>query len=58
MEPVCQHLGIGDVQKDVDFVIEHVLADLKLTDFERISPILDGVAQEFGSMIVGLTEAA
>jgi HD-like signal output (HDOD) protein len=53
---VCQHLGIGDVQRDVDFSIERVFADLGLNDFERISPILDTVQCETESMMAGLQD--
>ncbi len=53
---ICQHLGIGDVQKDIDFTIEHVFADLKLADIDRISPILESVSQEVGRLMIGLNE--
>ncbi len=54
---VCQHLGIGDVQRDIDFSIEHVFADLELADVDRVSPILDTVTREIECMMAGLHEA-
>jgi hypothetical protein len=54
---VCQHLGIGDVQRDIDFSIEHVFADLDLADVARVSPILDTVSREVDCMMAGLHEA-
>jgi HD-like signal output (HDOD) protein len=54
---VCQHLGIGDVQRDIDFSIEHVFADLDLADVTKVSPILDTVTREVDSMMAGLHEA-
>jgi HD-like signal output (HDOD) protein len=54
---VCQHLGIGDVQRDIDFSIEHVFADLDLADVDRMSSILDTVTSEVEGMLAGLHEA-
>jgi HD-like signal output (HDOD) protein len=54
---VCQHLGIGDVQRDIDFSIEHVFADLDLADVAKVSPILDTVTREVDSMLAGLHDA-
>jgi HD-like signal output (HDOD) protein len=51
---VCQHLGIGDVQRDIDFSIEHVFADLGLNDTDRMATILDTVTSETESMMAGL----
>ena len=51
---VCQHLGIGDVQRDINFTIEHVFVDLELADTGRITPILETVAREFESLMAGL----
>jgi HD-like signal output (HDOD) protein len=55
---VCQHLGIGDIQRDIDFNIEHVFVDLGLTDVERIAAILDSVKEEVDKLMVGLPAAA
>jgi HD-like signal output (HDOD) protein len=54
---ICQHLGIGDVQKDIDFSIQHVFADLELADVTRVSPILDLVTREIECMMAGLHDA-
>lgn len=54
---ICQHLGIGDVQRDVDFSVEHVFADFQIADFARISPILDTVTCEFESLMAGLHQS-
>ena len=54
---VCQHLGIGDVQRDIDFSVEHVFADLGLADVARMAPILDRVTREIECMLDGLHEA-
>jgi HD-like signal output (HDOD) protein len=51
---ICQHLGIGDVQRDINFSIEHAFADLNLADTDRIEPILDTVTRELESLMVGL----
>lgn len=51
---ICQHLGISDVQRDVDFSIEHVFADLDLADVDRMAPLLETVARETESMLAGL----
>jgi HD-like signal output (HDOD) protein len=51
---ICQHLGIGDVQRDIDFSIEHVFADLDLADVNKVSPILDTVTREIECMLAGL----
>lgn len=54
---VCQHLGIGDVQKDIDFTIEHAFADLGLSDHEQIAAILETVQSEVEALMVGLKDA-
>jgi HD-like signal output (HDOD) protein len=54
---VCQHLGIGTDQKDVNFSIAHVFADLGLADLDTMTPILESVAQETESMLAGLHDA-
>ncbi len=54
---ICQHLGIGDVQRDIDFTIQHVFADLKLTDIDRISPLVERVSEEFEHLVTGLQVA-
>ena len=54
---ICQHLGIGDIQRDIDFSIEHVFADLDLADVARMSPILDTVTREVECLLAGLHEA-
>jgi HD-like signal output (HDOD) protein len=51
---ICQHLGIGETQRDIDFTVEHVFADLKLADWERMTPILESVGQEVERLMVGL----
>jgi HD-like signal output (HDOD) protein len=53
---VCQHLGIGDTQRDIDFSIEHVFADLDLADIDRMEPILEIVTRETESMMAGLRD--
>jgi len=53
---VCQHLGIGDVQRDINFTIEHVFADLNLADVAQMSPILDTVTREIEGLMAGLHE--
>ncbi len=53
---VCQHLGIGGVQRDIDFSIEHVFSDLELNDVETMAPILDRVTRETESMLAGLQD--
>ena len=54
---VCQHLGIGDVQREIDFTIEHAFVDLKIADRDVMSGILDTVSAEFGSLMSGLRAA-
>lgn len=51
---ICQHLGIGSIQRDVDFTIEHVFQRLKLDDFETITPLLEFVQNELEHMVAGL----
>jgi HD-like signal output (HDOD) protein len=51
---ICQHLGIGDVQRDVDFSIEHVFVELQLADCALVSPILETVTSEFESLMAGM----
>ncbi len=51
---ICQHLGIGDVQRDINFTVEHAFADLNLADLDRIEPILEKVTSELESLMVGL----
>jgi HD-like signal output (HDOD) protein len=55
---VCRHLGIGDVQKEVNFTVEHVFADLGLNDLARIEPMLENVKAGVEQMLVGLKDAA
>lgn len=51
---VCQHLGIGDAQRDISFTTEHVFADLGLADTARMSPILEAVSRELEGVMAGL----
>ena len=53
---ICRHLGIGDAQKDIDFTIEHVFADLDLADLGKMEPILESVRQETECMLAGLRD--
>jgi HD-like signal output (HDOD) protein len=53
---ICQHLGIGSLQRDVDFTIEHVFQRLGLDDFELISPLLEFVQRELETLVTGLEE--
>lgn len=55
---ICQHLGVGDVQRDINFTVEHVFADLDLADNERVSPMLEAVARDIEGMMTGLEGAA
>ena len=53
---ICQHLGIGDVQRDVDFSIEHVFVELRLADCDQVAPILDTVTNVFESLMAGVQQ--
>lgn len=55
---ICQHLGIGDVQRDINFTVDHAFADIKLNDMERMTPILETVTRELESLMVGLDDGA
>lgn len=50
---ICQHLGIGGQQSDVDFTIEHVFSDLKLDDMDRINRIIEVVTREYEALMGG-----
>jgi HD-like signal output (HDOD) protein len=51
---MCQHLGIGDVQRDINFSTEHAFAELKLADNERVAPLLESVSRELESLLAGI----
>jgi HD-like signal output (HDOD) protein len=53
---ICQNLGIGADQRDVDFTVERVFADLGLADFEKVGPILESVTRETETMLGGLQD--
>jgi len=53
---VCQHLGIGGDQREINFTVEHAFADLKLNDMERMTPILETVVRELEGLMVGLDD--
>ncbi len=53
---ICQHLGIGDTQREINFTVEHAFADLKLNDMERMTPILETVQRELEGLMVGLDD--
>ena len=55
---ICQHLGIGDIQNDVDFTVKHVFAELNLAEFEKIEPILEAVSRDVGGLLSGLGDSA
>lgn len=50
---ICQHLGIGGQQTDVDFTIEHVFSDLKLDDMDKVSRIIDVITREYEALMGG-----
>jgi HD-like signal output (HDOD) protein len=51
---ICQQLGIGDVKREINFTTEHVFADLKLADNEKITPVLEMVARDLDSLTAGM----
>lgn len=53
---ICQHLGIGDTQREINFTVEHVFADLGLNDIDRMTPILETVTRELEGLMVGLDD--
>lgn len=53
---VCQHLGIGDTQREINFTVEHAFADLGLNDNERMEGILETVKHELEGLMVGLDD--
>lgn len=55
---ICQHLGIGGEQRDVDFTIEHVFMDLGIDNFDTVTKILDTVTREMEGMMSGLEGGA
>lgn len=52
---ICASLGIGCAIQEVDFTIEHVFADLKIDDMEKINRIIDVVQREFSSLMGGFS---
>lgn len=55
---ICQHLGIGDIEKEVTFSIERVFSDLGVTDEATLAPVLDAVREGVERMTTGMEEAA
>lgn len=53
---ICQHLGIGDVQRDVPFNLERAFLDLGLAEQSKIDTILQTVTQEFEMLMTGFGE--
>ncbi len=55
---ICQHLGIGDIEKEVAFSVERVFSDLKINDAETIEPLVESVREGVERLMSGLEEAA
>lgn len=55
---VCQHLGLGDIEKDVTFSLERVFCDLDLGSEEKMLPIVETVREGVERMMSGLQDAA
>ena len=53
---ICQHLGIGDTQREINFTVEQAFADLGLNDMDRMTPILETVTRELAGLMVGLDD--
>lgn len=50
---VCAHLGIGSPQRDVSFNVEHVFADLGLTDPGQLASIIESIDVDARNLFAG-----
>jgi HD-like signal output (HDOD) protein len=50
---ICQHLGIGEEQRDIDFNLQRVFVDLGLADVERVDEILATFQSELSDLMSG-----
>jgi putative nucleotidyltransferase with HDIG domain len=48
---VCRHLGIGEEQCGIAFNLERCFLDLKLSDLDRVTPILEAVSRDVESLL-------
>ena len=55
---ICQHLGIGDVEREVTFSVERVFSDLEVTDEATLGPVIDAVREGVERMTTGMQDAA
>lgn len=55
---ICQHLGIGDVEREVTFSVERVFSDLGVTDEGTLTPVIEAVREGVERMTTGMQDAA
>ena len=50
---MCEHLGVGEIHRDVPFNLERVFVDLNLSDLAKVNQILESVSKELESLMAG-----
>ncbi|GJM44573.1 MAG: hypothetical protein DHS20C21_14150 [Gemmatimonadota bacterium] len=51
---VCQHLGVGDIQRDVPFNLEPAFLDLKLSDREQVDQVVSAISRDVDNLMAGM----